>query len=1452
MITLEQKQKLLAALKSHTVSSIRENQKHKIPILITGEETTVVSIDPVDPVDDYYAIIPKNGNIPRSTEQQYALDTLEELAINNIIWDGILLNDQERQNTWKRIAPDGVAVSSKNSRVTYGIKKINFINQRFFHYNDTWYTYKYSVDEPQYNFGIVRVDNLPLNSFEGRREMRSFVATMHDLIYQRYCEPFMFFVNRKFVNWENIVVVFDCDDIYLLLYGDEYNYFNLEDAEFHMVVLPFAVDYIGNESDSHFDMMYEVTKSYIQDSLYITDSGDVKIIIPGIDEMYEYRAMVYNVGAWLYTQLKYHKLGLLSQDRIEKLRRFNIVKREYDLAGNIINTYATKFNALDRDSYNTKLLNSICGNSISDFISKAIFRFDSNGLLADNGSSIIALNTDEIYFVKYNSSDAHIIQQIDKNINNILFRENYLTWKNKLLNPETEIETCLSNIFKVDNPEEDEHDIYIFVHKRTEKVVSNMDTFNMDFIVEQALKLCALMVKNEGTRRSGVDAHVFQNNKLKQIIKRVNFEESDEEFLFIPTMTDLVVFLNADDDEREEYFKMFLEYLDYIYTDDNLYDENYNNALETVIKYNPLLFNNLYHTNIVSSCYSGLEANEQLLLPWSNDESRKGLKIARDSLPKHESYVLVFENGELIEEYSNMIVYANFFFIPMEREFDDNAIIELLYFNEINNNEINFKLTSEMLGNDDSNYTLLNRSFEEYIDIGTEKIFCDYPSDIMIYPSIVKPSAGIAFNISNNISKHLSILSQVANDYISDPENNDYTFTAVSSRKFIYQRLYPKNRSYKLLMDKRFRYCDDPTRYMLFINGRRMNEDSFLITIPKYSRPFYAMYLYTAKFVYPTDRVELFYLPEPLPNINMDNHVKLDKNGYITETKSNLDVPYDPRYYMFFMNGKKIPSSALTTVNTYTLRCNFDPASTNDFIINNIYTDTIPEIVEYMKSDTYSTYDNIISTIRNSGLGVGEIDKLIGKFIKMSNTEPNLTRTNVGRIAILNEVIRDFWVTTGYSYNDGPFVYDYETEGFFDNLLMYKYDPNADDLIIKDSKGNIVLPSMDATADQYLNIIRNDTHLLYFYHDPSDNWYGSGTTLSNGIKFYWEYSINFYNDNNITSQTVTYSIDNDTITEVININDREWSYSGPINEDTKFTFQFIAGNNIINKTTEIKFASGVYYGIADEDQLQHYSRDPRYSWQDGYTSGYMALIPFTGIIPTPTSLIEEVPVLTANTFRSNYEVIEKLAFKSIKIIDDELTLFDDGSKVDPSAFDFINENIDNENHEITYDEDTGLTNYFIASDLEYLLNSLNCVYQPTPELELNDFIIGNNNYFIFACPRDYAFDENNNILIKFKGPDLNDPDLIANFNDGKSVPYFTSGEYSYNSNNKLEALDEFEIKFLDEFTYTDKNGTTNDYCVFKSNGFFTRNMDNFKIDISISYKDRSMSLNSDINDNLNM
>ena len=1315
MNSLEQeKEKLLIALKSHTISSVFDNEIPKIPIVISNKED--------------------------------------------------------------------VCYKDINSNITV-VKQ--------FHYDDRWFNYKYSIDEPQYTFGIIKVDNMPYNSFQNKKNKKSFVCTMHDLLYQRYCEPFMIFINGKFVNWNYINIVFDCDDTYILLYGEEYNWYNLKSANIDIVILPFKVDYIGEESDQYFDMMYDIYKSYLQDSVSSNDNNRSTIVVPGIDEVYEYNGMVYNIGAWIYTQLKYAHLDMLSARKLSKLKNVDVYQYSYDDSGNKISSYYMKFNTFDKDSYNKTLYSKICYSNKSTYENKAMIRFNSNGLCSDDGVNILSLIDSDIKVFKISNPNEQYFSQLS--LENQIFRQNLLLFKNGLYISNKNIDIYYNNIYN-DEDDYDKYSFYIIYYSPIEQVLNHLNNH-------------------------------FSTNFSNSYV--LNYLKSNDDNI------------NDDNYYRKKYVNDSINPLYFSYDDTKLYEDNKSDAFNTVMRYDVTLLNSLYKTNIESKVFTGEEANT-LIRNNITKYGKRGLVISRSKYENHESYVMVFENGELLEEYSDMIVSSNYFFIPINRSFNNTTEIELLYFNKINNNEINFTLNSDIVdpidttnsASNDFNYIPLtddifliqdnqNSQYEDrqftgifsnnssdfyYQSINTDifktiinkdelKIFSDFPEMIIKYKTLIINNRLDKDNIAFNITKR----DEDNTLYMSPLIEYGSTLTAVSSRKFIYQRLYVDQKAYRIKIDKRFKYCDNQKQYMLFINGRRMNDESFLITIPKHTRPFWDMYLYTAKFVSPEDRIELFYVPEEIIDININHESELDNNGYIMTNKSSLNAPYDPRLYLLFINGKKISNNNIIAVDSSTFRVLKDYQSTNNLMINPIYSNNISDITNYMNSDILSEYDELIKYIKLN-LDESELDKIFNIFIDMSNTDVDKTKQNVEKIAILNEIIRDFWISSGYAYNEGTFVYDYE-------LLL------NDISLIDDTNPFYSLPALDAT--QAKNIIKNELYIKSFniYTNNgslSNGYFERGTSVSN-IYFQWEYiepQNSFADSFEIIKQSIEY---NNTIVN-LNTYDRTWVCYHYLNDDISFKFH---GNTVfkdVYKNINVKFVNGIFYGNIDEDIIKNIKNDYLLA------NDIMALLPISEELPSVQSQEQESSNYTLEHYSNDNIIVENLEFHTEDTVDDIVI---------PSTDYIVNE--------------------ITAQDI-LDISTMNKVLQESPEIVLNNYTFGNNNYFIYACPTRLAY-EGSKLLLEFIMPDPKSKDVQLNCRDDKATPIYTSGSWDDITNHNLfEPLEKMEMIYLGEFIYTNSSGYTELYSIWRSNGYFTRLFDKYKFDkIIVRYKDNTKTIQYDNN-----
>ena len=1470
---------------------------------------------------------------------------------------------------------------------------INVVDK--YRYNGRYYSHKYSVSDPDGAFGILEIDNLPYNSFSNRVNKKCFYGRLERLVYQGLIEPMMLFINHKFVKWDDINIVYDSDESWLVLSGEKYTYENLVDKEINLVIMPFKCEYIGEESDYDFNKNYEALTNYLQDNSKVKPNGDLYLTIPTMDTVYKYNKYPVNVGGWMYYQIKRNYLGLLSEERVKKLSYIPVYKYIKDSSGIIQSSKYTRFNALDKDSYKSEeLFNTLNYIPFEGYSNYTALKFNDDGLLdMENGKYAIYITNESTQVHIHESSDDLIYCDLSE-INNVLFRENYLVFNNGYFQSEAKLMTSINNIVLYDNPDENKISIIGVYDKHSAHVIRNTDRFLKSYMNDKARKYLEVLYYHNYETETGLDADTGN-----LVYKNIDAYFLDTEFAVMPKLTDYIVYLNDQNTDVVNLVNKAIEPLDFTIDRSHTLDVSNAKALDAILDYDPTLLKDAYVTYIDSKVFTGTQANDNLIYTFMY-QSKRGLKIPRKKYKNHETYIMVFLNGELFDHYYKTIAYANFFFIPVEDDYSFNASdrLEVLYFKNVNNNEINFTFNRWIYtvtmnqSEEDSNFYNLD-IFKQFIRPDELQIFSHYPKNMLIYPTVIRePHEDVAFNIAFRDSNNRVCIKNSAISHIADGFENTYgvdiddgstyddimfetdddltpgtdpthevttadiniidvttgeslaskydtetlydMLVATSCHKFVYQRLYVDKKSYRIALDKRFRYCDNQRQYILFINGRRMKQDSYLVSVPKYTRPFYKMFLYTARFVGPEDRVELFYVPYEMTDINIDNKPRCEvrESGYLDYDKTDLDVPLSKDLYLFFINGKKIPPSDIIDIDSHTIRFTTNINTLKYPCVTPINVGDIKQVSDNLRDPSKtSKYDSLVQYIRNhSPLGYGELDKVFGYYNKITDGEEDKTWANVAHIAILNELVRDFWVASGYNYQDQIFVYDYETDE------LYEQDEES---------GTLILPTMDATP--YINIEKNIVSLLYFYTEPTNLLFEKGSTAES-FKFFWDYSQRLNQDLDLVSQSIN-GVN-------IPIEDREYEWIETINEPKNFRFIADTGFRYLIEDTKLDFVNGIYWGTVDEDSLQYYHMKKNIV----YLSELVALLPKNGIMPNldymnlvsgepqwQAKIYDENTIIRGISYDENtaYVVTQAILenrylpgkyisnihartedgqiFYDITLIDmntneqstitisaeimyDEqgkriidylpildvfngeevfaitenneiihdifgqiifdramsytnfniqnvysdnfFAILDDGNdtRINKITYQYMDHTIDNPELYSTEDFDTWymtgdtmlkremntVREYYDVSDLHQLMWQLDKHLLKTADIKLNDYIIGNNKYFVFACPRSVVTDNNIHNYAEFFFPDIKSDEILSNCRDDKTSPVYTNGRYDKKTK-LLHELESMKMEFMGEFNYTNDYGYTEPYMMWKTNGFFTRLFDNYGFDIRI-------------------
>ena len=613
-----------------------------------------------------------------------------------------------------------------------------------------------------------------------------------------------------------------------------------------------------------------------------------------------------------------------------------------------------------------------------------MFQFDDEGLLSDIGNTIISFNKNNISDIHMDSFDAPSGNVLGWDILNVndkvkLFPENIILFKDGLLYSEADILIDPMNVISID----------------------------------------------KGQTNGMIEGRVFYDPK-SNIPKNNVYQFHGNEYI-----SELFKQVQQSEEDVPYYITKLREDFNFEFDNSLSYEENITNGIKYIYQYNPQLLYPAHTSPINIRSWTGKQINEL------RDESGS-LVMLRDKYNNHQTYIMPFLNGELYKWHDQIIYTPATFTLPIPEELNEDDLLEIIYFRNVDNSTIIGHVTKED--------PLV--SLDGYIERDDLLIYADRHHD-MKYPTIGFNSR-LAYRIDYTWDKETKAMSF----------NDDYYYgrelAFVSKNRFVYIGYNIMKECFKFQLSDHFKYCDNQKQFMVFINGRQIAQDEFNITILKNTRPFDDLYIYTAKVLKPGDKLDVFYIPYPLKSVHVDNpddtyvnpegNSGLKESGYIYIDKDKLPAPFCKELYMVFVNGKKVANDQLYNINSNTIRITTDIQSTYNVSVM-LYRDTITDLISLLHIE--SSMDKLVNSISEE-----ELNKLNGTFSTITDVEDRFT-IDAQKISIINEIVRDFWMKP--DINDGtPFLYDYDTEAFIE----------------KDANGNWIIPAMDAT--RFINIVEED------------------------------------------------------------------------------------------------------------------------------------------------------------------------------------------------------------------------------------------------------------------------------------------------------------------------------------------------------------------------------------------
>jgi hypothetical protein len=189
------------------------------------------------------------------------------------------------------------------------------------------------------------------------------------------------------------------------------------------------------------------------------------------------------------------------------------------------------------------------------------------------------------------------------------------------------------------------------------------------------------------------------------------------------------------------------------------------------------------------------------------------------------------------------------------------------------------------------------------------------------------------------------------------------------------------------------------------------------------------------------DRVDVVYTPSLLKDVVLDTEIGED--GKITVDKSNITYSLNTNLYMVWANGKKIPSSWISNIDSTHIKITHNIETTQYVCITKFLPD-IDELTEVFQTST-ALWDHIMSQLTDE-----EIEQLLSfSGTTITNTEESKYANSVSVRSVMYELIREKYIMGANVDTTKPFVYDYT-------------DVDTTAIEGEDSGGNAILTSNDA------------------------------------------------------------------------------------------------------------------------------------------------------------------------------------------------------------------------------------------------------------------------------------------------------------------------------------------------------------------------------------------------------
>ena len=511
---------------------------------------------------------------------------------------------------------------------------------------------------------------------------------------------------------------------------------------------------------------------------------------------------------------------------------------------------------------------------------------------------------------------------------------------------------------------------------------------------------------------------------------------------------------NTKDDIWKKVIAPLISTFDFDHDYRKSYEENISDATKYITRYDFRLWERVFMDDmkLMSFCYTGEE--------FKRLTDNKGYAhFSRHHSNVIEDVVIVFVNHRLYQYMVDVNYVNNTINIPAFGIMDDDHV-EILLFTHCNNQILDLTVTGPL----DLTY-----------------VHPEYNPENSYLMSEECPDA--VYDVPPNRDKRKQYIVDFTYEkkddkYIIKFENDFYynkPLKVVPKRQFRYYRFKYEEGQRNFILPTQFNYCHDRDRYLVFINGKKIDKTEYTITFMNKWRPFDKLVMYVSTLMDIGDYIDIFYVPEII--VEKYKQYSMPKTGLLMLEDSENNVNYPTTYpltkntVMLFINGLKVNPLDIKDINLNTVLVDVDDykriesgdIATDDYddpirnrhqvdsIDNITIVEFIPgskEIGGYLKGlyeqipedESYDTskidfnqpasddWKDMVKVLINGGIDGVDLKTIFGPYYTIFKPDESYKDNFANLRAILYDVIIDYYLD---KVNTGEkFVYDFEREYF--------------------------------------------------------------------------------------------------------------------------------------------------------------------------------------------------------------------------------------------------------------------------------------------------------------------------------------------------------------------------------------------------------------------------------------